>query len=53
MKDALVKDLILLGKMDVKYLIKKDLYSFKSNLIIINKIYLARVIKLYIINNDR
>ena len=52
MKDALVKDLILLGKMDVKYLIKKDLYSFKSNLII-NKIYLARVIKLCFINNDR
>ena len=52
MKDALVKDLILLGKMVVKYLIKKDLYSFKSNLII-NKIYLARIIKLYIINNDR
>ena len=44
MKDALVKDLILLGKMVVKYLIKKDLF---------NKIYLARVIKLYIINNDR
>ena len=44
MKDALVKDLILLGKMVVKYLIKKDLF---------NKIYLASVnLKLYIINND-